>query len=98
MRKTTEEWVNKNFPTIPFEIYYTAEFKEKDTKVTKGTVCNKLDIDILIEDNLVYATESISPNRKVFLFDRPWNQADKLPAGITRVHSWKEICELICGK
>ena len=97
-REITEKWVDNNFPNIFYKIYFTAEFAEKNTKITKGMVCNKLGIDLLIEDNLGYAIESIAPNRKIFLFDRPWNQTDKLPAGITRVHSWKEICELICSK
>ena len=95
MREITEKWIERNFPNIFDKIYFTNEFVYSNTKMTKKTVCNNFGIDILIEDNFEYATECMASNRKILLFDRPWNQTDELPKGIVRVHSWKEIGELI---
>ena len=98
MRGITEKWVGKNFPNIFIGIYFTNEFVYSNAKMTKKTVCNNFGIDILIEDNLGYAAGCMAPNRKILLFDRPWNQTNKLPKGIVRVHSWKEIYKLVCEK
>lgn len=92
IRKETEEWINKYFPNIFSKIYFTDEFSHASTKsTTKKIICDNLDIDIFIEDNINYAFECAGPNRKVFLIDRPWNQTVTLPQNIMRVHSWKEI-------
>lgn len=91
IKKVTLKWVNKNFPNIFSGIYLTNEFVNSKTKTNKKTVCNDLKIDIFVEDNLDYATECVSPKRKVYLLDYPWNQAKKLTKGITRVSSWEKI-------
>ncbi len=95
IRGITQKWINNNFPHTFSKLYLTAEFSERISIVTKATVCNDLGINLLIEDNLSYAIECLAPHRKILLFDRPWNQIDKLPKGIVRVHSWKEIERII---
>ncbi len=90
IKKETEKWVGENFPNIFSKIYFT-----NHGKTTKRKICDDFDMDIFIEDNLKYAFECSEPNRKIYLIDSPWNQTDKLPEGVTRVHSWKEIGELI---
>jgi uncharacterized HAD superfamily protein len=91
IKKDTEEWIEKYFPNIFSKIYFTNEFSHGVSEITKKKICDNLDIDIYIEDNLEFALECAEPNRKVFLIDHPWNQTDKLPANIKRVKSWKEI-------
>jgi uncharacterized HAD superfamily protein len=91
VKKITEDWINKYFPNIFSKIYFTNEFPHGVAEITKKKICDTLDIDIFIEDNLEFALECAEPNRKVFLIDHPWNQTDKLPTNIKRVHSWKEI-------
>jgi uncharacterized HAD superfamily protein len=95
IRKETEKWVERYFPNIFSDIYFTNQFSLDGTSTTKKIVCDNLDIDILVEDNLTNAIECTRSKRKIYLLDYPWNQIDKLPEGITRVHSWKEIGELV---
>jgi len=91
----TREWVDKYFPSIFSGIHFTNHFAQNGTSVTKKEICDNLAIDILIEDNLKFATECVTPKRHVLLFDYPWNQNSDLPKGIIRVYSWKEILEEI---
>jgi uncharacterized HAD superfamily protein len=93
IRKETEEWVNKYYPNIFSKIYFTDEFSNASTKsTTKKKICDSLDIDIFIEDNIKYALECAGPKRKVYLLNYQWNQTkEKLPKNIIRVNSWKEI-------
>jgi len=95
IREETNKWIDNNFPNIFSKIYFSNEVVFDGATSFKKKVCDKLKIDIFIEDNLANAIECYGPNRKVFLFDRPWNQTDKLPKEIQRVYSWKEIREII---
>lgn len=95
IKEITEKWVENNFPNIFSKIYYTNQFEQGLKKTTKATICNNLNIDIFIEDSLEFAEDCAKSNRKVYLLDYPWNQTDKLPEGITRVYSWREIDELV---
>lgn len=94
VKKETEEWIGKNFPNIFSKIYLSNQFSSDEATTTKKNVCNELGIDIFIEDDLANALECAeSEARKVYLFDYPWNQCDKLPKNMKRVYSWKEILE-----
>lgn len=93
-RKISGEWVEKNFPGIFSGIYFTNQFANKAI-TTKHKVCDNLNIDIFIDDNFKYASDCVKPNRKVFLFNYPWNQSEALPEGITRINSWKELGEFL---
>ena len=94
IRKDTEEWVNKNYPNIFTGIYFTNHFANNSATTTKRKVCDDLDIDIFIDDNLQYVIDCIKQNRKAYLMDYPWNENGKLPEGVKRIYSWKEIDEL----
>jgi len=91
IEKETKEWLEKYYPNIFSKIYFADNYSQEDKKITKKGICDELGIDILIEDNLQYALECVSPNRKVYLIDYPWNQSDALPPNVERVNSWKEI-------
>ena len=91
IRKDTEEWIEKYYPNIFSKVYLTNHYALNGTETSKKKVCDSLDVDIFIEDNIKYAEECVGPNRKIYLLDYPWNQSDKLPQNIIRVHSWKEI-------
>jgi uncharacterized HAD superfamily protein len=68
-----------------------------DTNVlgTKGDVCRKLEIDIMVEDSLENAVHIGEAGTRALLFDTPWNQTRILPKNVTRVFSWKEALEEI---
>lgn len=91
IRKETEEWLNKNYPNIFSKIYFTNQYSLGGTETTKKKICDELEMDVLIEDNINYTFECAGPNRKVYLIDRPWNQSAELPQNAKRVYSWKEI-------
>lgn len=93
--KDTREWVEKYFPNTFTEIYFTNHFSQSGKAITKSEICEKLGIEMLVEDSAPYALECLKPGRKIFLFDYPWNRSAKLPQGIQRVHSWKEITDSI---
>ena len=88
----TLKWVNKHFPNKFKYVHFAHNpyFGKKKTK-SKAEFGTDLGIDLLIEDNLDFATEAAKENIKVFLFDAPWNKSKSLPKNIKRVKSWKEI-------
>lgn len=87
--KETNFQVDMYFPNCFSAIELTNHYAENSR--TKLSVCDKHNIDVLIEDNLDYALECVKGNRKVFLLDCPWNQYPNLPKGICRVNSWEDI-------
>ncbi len=93
IKQETEEWVEQHFPGMFSEIHFTNNFSQSGAGRTKKEIADKLDIDIMIEDSAKYALECLSPGRKIFLIDYPWNKNEKLPEGIIRVNSWEEILE-----
>ncbi|MEW6295221.1 MAG: hypothetical protein AB1467_02900 [Candidatus Diapherotrites archaeon] len=99
----TKEWVSKYFPQSFSTIYFTSSYFtkksfNKENSLIKSRLCSELNVGLLIEDSLDEATACSSEKTKVLLFDCPWNHSKKLPAGITRAHSWKEITRKILGK
>ena len=91
----TKEWVEKYFPNIFSEMYFTNHFTQNGDTKTKKEVCDSLNVDVLIEDVVEYAVECVTAKRKIFLLDYPWNRDAVLPEGIQRVYSWEEIIEEI---
>ena len=51
--------------------------------------------DLFVEDSLGNALELTDQGIYVCLYDQPWNQADELPEGCTRVKSWEGIEEMV---
>lgn len=82
----TKESLNKHFPNSFLGLHFSMKKIKK-----KSEICKDLGINLLIEDSLEYAKECASEGVKVLLLDSPWNQSEKLPEGITRVYSWKDI-------
>ncbi len=91
IRNKTEEWISMHFPGIFSELHIANRFSKSGPSTTKAELCEKHEVDMLIDDNLEYALECVTPQRKILLFNNPWNQHPELPIGITRVHSWEEI-------
>ncbi len=91
IEKQTKQWVEKYFPNTFDEIILTNHFAKNGFSKTKKYYCDKFKVDILIEDNIHYANESLSKQRKVFLLDYPWNRSKELNKEVVRVHSWDEL-------
>jgi uncharacterized HAD superfamily protein len=85
----TKDWINRNFPNIFSGIYF-ANYSSENA-ITKNNLCEKLGIEVFIDDCLTYASECGDKDTKVFLYDFYWNQSEVLPERVTRVKSWEEI-------
>ncbi len=95
----TRNEANLYFPNTFQEIYFGNHYARNtsnEEKTTKKEMCNKGGINLLIDDSLKYATDSVSDERKVLLFNYPWNQTNEtLHENIIRVNSWEEALKEI---
>lgn len=88
----TNYWINQNFPNKFSDVIFTGEWNKGSNAVKKSEICDKLEIELFIEDNLDNALDCRKDKRKIFLLDKPWNQNKKLN-GVKRVYNWHEILE-----
>jgi len=88
---STKQWLEKYFPNTFSGVFFTNQFSLSEEKTTKLEICNSLGIEVFIDDHIDYALECLSSNRKVFLFNKPWNQKFEIPESIQRVSNWNEI-------
>ena len=75
-----------------------AWLKKKDIPYTKLIQLNegekylaKVDLDLIVEDNLEDAIGCSKKVKNVLVYDHPWNQTLNVKGLIKRVHSWDEI-------
>lgn len=89
-------WLNNHYPNSFKAVYHTNIMLDYyNPKNKKSDFIKKYKIDILIDDNLNFASECAARGIPVLLFDSPWNQVKKLPENIKRVYSWKHIVEIL---
>lgn len=93
--KKTEKWLDKYFTDKFSAIHFTNSYSLQGEEIKKSELCQKLEVDVLIEDSPYNAKECISNKTKIILLDRPWNETEKVKTGISRVYSWKEIADKI---
>lgn len=91
----TKDWLERHFPNKFSNVYFTNHVAEKEKRRRKSDVCDRLGIDVMVEDSIEYAAECATNGRKVILPDRPWNQTSQLPSGVTRAYSWSGIIEAV---
>jgi uncharacterized HAD superfamily protein len=89
-RELTQNWISSNFPNCFSEVYFAMNHYIGVGNKKKNEICKELGVGIMIEDSMDYALKC-SEVGGVFLYDCPWNQKDKLPSSIIRVHGWKDI-------
>jgi uncharacterized HAD superfamily protein len=94
----TIEWLMQHYPKI-FSGVYFAEYwleSEESERWTKSMLCKKIGAGVLIEDSLKYAKECSDEGIRVLLFGNyPWNQAQELPAGVSRAVDWQAAVEVL---
>jgi uncharacterized HAD superfamily protein len=93
--EVTRNWVEENFPGVFSGVYFVNNYSRSGQRRTKVEVCDQLKIEVLLEDQTKYALECVSDNRKVILFDYPWNQELNQKEGIFRVDDWPKALKLI---
>ncbi len=90
----TSNWVRKYFGNSIKEIICTNEFHFSSAK-KKADFCVEEGIEVLLEDNPLYAFECAERGIKIILFDKPWNHISihsyLLHRNITRVRSWNDV-------
>ncbi|MEA3464385.1 MAG: hypothetical protein U9R14_04940 [Patescibacteria group bacterium] len=94
LKAITKKWINKNFPGCFLKIYHTKSVYDKNA-ITKHQACLKSRADILIEDDINFASECMNNGIKVLLVDRPWNRDFEVLTNAVRVHSWDDILQQV---
>jgi len=85
-RPQTEKWLQKH--AIPYHVLILLGTHDK------REVCNRMAVDVFIEDSLKNVHQLSSCGIPVLLFDAPYNQGE-LPPLVRRCSSWEEIFALI---
>lgn len=97
LSQETNAWLQKHFSDVFDEIHFAGVWDKplaEAVKLDKTEVAKQIGADYLVEDQLKYALPAAKAGIKVLLFgEYPWNQINKLPAGITRVKDWQEVLE-----
>jgi uncharacterized HAD superfamily protein len=92
----TEYWLNRHFPNVFQEIYYTASMLEKKMEaISKTGACWQGGADLMIDDQFLFAKDCATSGLRTLLFDSPWNKNAVLPENMYRVKSWPEIIRKI---
>lgn len=94
----TLAWLERHYPMIsPDSVNFAGIWdnpKPDAARQTKGSIAKSLGVDYLIDDQLKHCLAADEHGIKALLFgDYGWNQADTLPAGVTRVHNWHAVEE-----
>ncbi len=82
-------WLDKYFPGVFKDIYFTSHFHNKGKK-TKAEICSENEIGIMVDDYLGFFEDAKTEDLRIILLDKPWNQK-ALTKNVERVFSWSEI-------
>ena len=91
----TMRWLFRHFPKKFVDVRLTNGNSMHGTgERSKADVCEGLGARFVIEDQVRYALECLSRDRRVILLDKPWNQG-AVPGNVARVSSWQEAVDYI---
>ena len=94
----TYSWLERHFPSLVGNVHFASHFFHQETKITKVEICQKLGIEIFIDDAPFHVESVATVVGQVLLFDAPWNRGcDFTLPNIQRVDSWDEIRILLRG-
>jgi 5'(3')-deoxyribonucleotidase len=97
LQKPTEALIEKQFPGIFKEVYCLGHFSGGGKKVTKREVCEKLGVELFIDDHPDHVSGVSGVGIPSLLFHQPWNEDHVLQYPAQRVYSWRAISNLICS-
>lgn len=94
----TLAWLKRHYPMIsPESVNFAGIWdnpKPDAAKRTKGAIAKSLGVDYLIDDQLKHCLAASEHSIQSLLFgDYNWNQADTLPANVSRVSNWQAVEE-----
>ncbi len=97
LKQATADWVQQYLPGIFDAIHHAGLFDDPNKNahhLTKADILRKLNADYLIDDQLKHCEAAAKIGIPSVLFgDYKWNQADKLPKGVTRAKDWQAVAE-----
>lgn len=102
VKNETYDWIDRYFPNKFNDIIITGTWaqdgfniEEKDFG-NKSEVCQRLGIDIMIEDCYQYAENCLPFVKRAILFNQPWNESfNPTKQGIDRVYTWPAIVKKV---
>lgn len=94
--RQTYTWLEKNFPFLSESVHFALHPFHNETTVTKRDICQRLGVEVFVDDALFHIEDVASVVGQAFLFDAPWNQNSELILpNIRRINSWNEIRSLL---
>lgn len=94
IKNETLDLVEKHFPGMFDDVYFTNQYSRSGLKRSKGEICYEIGVKIFVDDSIHNAEDISSLGIPVLLFNTPWNQIE-VREPIKRVHSWEEIENII---
>lgn len=97
-KEPTKRFIKKYFPE-DLKIIHSEEMDKTIDKnkepVTKGDICEKESIDIMIEDNPRYAKDCAERGIFVFILEKPWNKGYSFEnhRNVEKIKHWGEALE-----
>jgi 5'(3')-deoxyribonucleotidase len=99
IQEVTTKWLENHYGRLFKDIHFTARYSLEGREKDKAVLLEELGAAYLVDDALHNCISAVMVGVKALLFgDYPWNQAKKLPIGISRVRNWKEVLEYFDGK
>lgn len=88
---SSNQWLDQHFHNKFSKIFFTNEYGRIEERKRKADICNDLELDFFVEDDLKYALDCEKTRTKIFLLDKPWNQNVRELNKIERVYDWNGI-------
>lgn len=94
-RALTEDWIERHYPGVFREIHLAGLWDTVDAQainLTKAGLCEQLDLDYLIDDQLKHCLATAERGISAIIFgDYSWNHQEQIPENVKRCHSWAEV-------
>ena len=98
VKNHTHLWINEHFNNIFKEIIFCEYHKSDHFVETKGEICKKYGIDLIVDDNKEYIWDCHKHKIKTIVFDYkkqyPWAK-DKYPKDIQIANDWQDVLKII---
>lgn len=100
LEKQTLAWLEKHFSKVFESVHIVGQARwGEGFKVDKQSVFRHLGVSVVVDDSLNTCRNSAANGIEALLFGSySWNRSDQLAAGVTRVHSWPEIKQILIGE
>ena len=94
LTEETKIWIGRYFPHIFSGISFGNTYGSDGVKMKKSIMCRKLNVRLIIEDDLMHIADCANDGIPVLVYDKPWNQGI-LPEKAVRVFDWQQVINTI---